>query len=330
MRRPFDPPSLNVSHLTRHCTVGSVLFIMIQTLVFVEMGQSKNDFWLAKAQSADVDKPGSGEKWRVLILASSAILYALTIAFFVYMLVLYTGCVTNDLFIILTIVLCVVITAAQLFGGESCLLSSSIVCIWSAYVVFSAVTKNPDGTCNPSLGNPSYFVVAVGLLVTFLNVAWTGWSYAAERMLVADGRRLQGSAATKNSVTTCASGNKMEERETAPTRDVKGVVIDKEATTEPDIEAQQPQTADPSQSSLKRLTSISNSWRLNIVLATVACWKAVILTHWGMVASDGVVSNPQAGFDAMWLLMSSQWFIMVLHVWTLIAPRLFPGREFSG
>ena len=75
--------------------------------------------------------------------------------------------------------------------------------------------------------------------------------------------------------------------------------------------------------------NFSNSWKLNFVLASVSCWYAMALTGWGSIESGGNVADPLVGKTSMWLIVGSQWFILALYLWTLIAPRLFPGRDFS-
>ena len=73
----------------------------------------------------------------------------------------------------------------------------------------------------------------------------------------------------------------------------------------------------------------SNSWKLNAVLALISCWFAMTLTSWGSIESGGDRANPQVGEVSMWMLIVSQWLFMVLYLWTLVAPRLFPDRDFS-
>ena len=74
---------------------------------------------------------------------------------------------------------------------------------------------------------------------------------------------------------------------------------------------------------------LSNSWRLNIALAAVSCWSAMILTEWGDIQSNGTIANPSVGRVGMWTIIGTQWFVMSLYVWTLLAPRVFPDRDFN-
>ena len=75
----------------------------------------------------------------------------------------------------------------------------------------------------------------------------------------------------------------------------------------------------------------NNVWKLNLVLLLVSCFFTVSLTRWGSVekADGGDASNPQAGHANLWIIIVSQWFTFLLYAWTLVAPRLFPDRDFS-
>ena len=71
------------------------------------------------------------------------------------------------------------------------------------------------------------------------------------------------------------------------------------------------------------------SWRINIMLAMVSCWLAMALTGWGSVSNGGNAANPSVGRVSMWMIIASQWVMFLLYGWTLVAPQLFPNRDFS-
>ena len=73
----------------------------------------------------------------------------------------------------------------------------------------------------------------------------------------------------------------------------------------------------------------SNSWKLNMVLVLISCWFAMALTSWGSIETGGDRANPEVGEASMWMLIASQWLFMIMYLWTLVAPRLFPDRDFS-
>lgn len=73
-------------------------------------------------------------------------------------------------------------------------------------------------------------------------------------------------------------------------------------------------------------------WKLNVVLALISCWVAMTLTGWGTIegAEGGSdAANPQVGRVNMAMIGISQWMAIGLYIWTLVAPRVFPNRDFS-
>ena len=79
-------------------------------------------------------------------------------------------------------------------------------------------------------------------------------------------------------------------------------------------------------------------WKLNVVLALISCWMACMLTGWGSIQGvveqdDGeehhTAANPTVSRVNMAMVAVSQWCALVLYTWTLVAPRLFPDRDFS-
>jgi len=68
----------------------------------------------------------------------------------------------------------------------------------------------------------------------------------------------------------------------------------------------------------------------HFVMAMGCMYMAMILTNWGKSSGDAS-SNTNTGIstESMWIKISSQWFAYVLYVWSLLAPVLFPDRDFS-
>jgi hypothetical protein len=105
---------------------------------------------------------------------------------------------------------------------------------------------------------------------------------------------------------------------------VAGVVTESQTA---DVEVGKTNTA--TENSDEKHDSFNNSWKLNIILALMSCWFAMALTSWGSVQTGGNAANPSVGRVGMWMVVASQWVILALYLWTLVAPTLFPNREFS-
>lgn len=73
----------------------------------------------------------------------------------------------------------------------------------------------------------------------------------------------------------------------------------------------------------------ASTWKINIVLFFVSCWYSMALTGWGSIQGGGNMANPDVHNVSMWMIVTSQWIMYVLYLWSLVAPKLFPDRDFS-
>mmetsp|Transcript_21797 Transcript_21797/g.33114 ORF Transcript_21797/g.33114 Transcript_21797/m.33114 type:complete len:116 (+) Transcript_21797:78-425(+) len=70
-------------------------------------------------------------------------------------------------------------------------------------------------------------------------------------------------------------------------------------------------------------------WKLNAVMALISCWVAMTLTGWGTLEDESQAANPTLGRVNMAIIGVSQWLAIMLYIWTLVAPHVFPDRDFS-
>lgn len=133
---PNDPLFLTV--YLNIARIGAVIFIMFQQIVFVDIAMNWNDGWVEKSNQAEAEEPGSGAKWLYAILVSVVILFTASIAGWILLFIYFGGCTTNTLFIVVTIILCIVITAAQLSGTEASLLTSATITAYATMLCYSA------------------------------------------------------------------------------------------------------------------------------------------------------------------------------------------------
>ena len=105
------------------------------------MAYNWNDSWVVKSDTAEAEEAGSGKKWLVAILVSCVILFTASIVGIVLLFVYFSGCPSNEAFISVTLVMSIIITAAQLIGGEASLLSSAVMTAYASYLCYIA------GTC---------------------------------------------------------------------------------------------------------------------------------------------------------------------------------------
>ena len=66
-----------------------------------------------------------------------------------------------------------------------------------------------------------------------------------------------------------------------------------------------------------------------LVFILISCYYAMVLTNWATLQKDSTLNNPKTGTASYWLQAAAQWACLLLYMWSLIAPKLFPDRDFS-
>jgi serine incorporator 1/3 len=188
-------------------------------------------------------------------------------------------------------------------------------CISTATLLSSlTVGKNPNEQCNPFLGKQDVLGIILGVGMTLISLGWTGWSYTAED-------KIGGKKTLK--------GNLIEEpapKKEGNGRHVAGVVT---GVQDHGSSGDEEEAKNDVNGADVPATGLTNSWKLNLVLGILSCWVAMALTSWGGIQTGGNVANPDVGRVSMWMIITSQWIVLLLYLWSLVAPRLFPDRDFA-
>jgi len=66
----------------------------------------------------------------------------------------------------------------------------------------------------------------------------------------------------------------------------------------------------------------------HFVMLIIAVYTSMMLTDWGTPAA-AQNQKYNLGYASAWLQMSANWVCSLLYMWTLVAPKLFPNRDFS-
>jgi len=312
---PNDP--LFTSIYLNIARVGAVFFILFQQIIFVDIAYNWNDGWVERSNKAESEEIGSGKKWLVSIVVSAAFLFLSSVVGWVLLFYYFGSCGTNVTFISLTITLSLLVTVAQLTGNEGSLLASGLITAYATMLCFSAVSQNSNAECSPKLESGDVLSTVIGIFLTIVSLGYVGWSATAD-----------GAFATTDDDDVEDDGKNRDQKD--PTDDkpkVVGTVINYESTAMADDKESRAEETDEVGKDVPN--TFSNGWKLNVVLATITCWFSMSLTDFGSIQADGVVVNPSIGDITMWIIIGSQWCALLLYVWTLLAPRLFPDRDFS-
>jgi hypothetical protein len=294
---------------------GATLFLLLQQIILIDVAYNWNEDWLDRADQSDRYEYGSGGVWLRAIVATCVAFYSLTILGIGILYRVFNDCPENTWIITLTLLGVIALTGIQLSGQEGSLLTSSVISLYSTYLAYSMVSKNPNASCNPQLGNNDVWGIVIGLTLTAISLAWTGWSWTAEERL-----NVEGVQSTKP-----VDGN-------------TGPQVDNVNLDVPFLNADQQPTAGLVMEQHDENGTGNNSqvWKLNVVMTLICCFVAMTLTAWGtmdeVLAGDdheARAANPTVGRVNMAMIGISQWLAIGLYVWTLVAPKLFPDRDFS-
>ncbi len=288
--------------------LGSAIFIVLQQLILIDLAYRWNDSWLQK-------------EWYAAIIACCLLFFASSVASILAIYHFFANCsLENKVFIILTLVLIIISTAVQLLSQEANLLTSSVISLHVTYLLYSAVSKNPDNYSNISslckppsshLHTHNIWSICVGVFLTFLSLVWTGWAFTSEKNCISNLEEDEMELRNHDFHVPLISDPSSTASTLPSSPDVAGLVY----------------SNDEDGASTNQTTSFLNSiWTLNAGLILVSCWVCVTLTGWGSTSSDDSVGSSRGN---MYIILSSQWVALALYLWTLVAPRLFPDRDFS-
>ena len=66
-----------------------------------------------------------------------------------------------------------------------------------------------------------------------------------------------------------------------------------------------------------------------LIFMLISSYYAMVLTNWATERTGASVSSQKEGSASMWIQASAQWIALLMYIWSLIAPDLFPDRDFS-
>ncbi len=69
----------------------------------------------------------------------------------------------------------------------------------------------------------------------------------------------------------------------------------------------------------------------HLVFALGGAYIAMLFTEWNTITWDNNTTNPEigAGVPSVWVKIVSSWVGIAIYLWTLLAPVLFPNRDFG-
>ncbi|KAI1316068.1 hypothetical protein EDD11_010457 [Mortierella claussenii] len=315
--------------------IGATIFILFGLILLVDFAHTWSETCINKWDQSDTNK------WKFILIGSTMIMYlgAIILTGVMYGYFASSGCGKNIFWITFNLILAVAVTvvgilpAVQEANPKSGLAQSSMVAIYCAYLVMSAVANEPsddDNNCNPlsKARGTRTTTVLMGALFTFLAVA-----YSTSRAATQGGKAMinSGDYAPLSSdsavpmITNPPSGTSMR-RSDALLAAVESGALPVSALDDDDDEDDDENydVRDDEKNGCQYNYSF-----FHIVFAIAAMYISMVLTNWNTftrpAGEDHLILIGQS-WAAVWVKIFSSWICYGLYAFSLLAPVVFPDR----
>ncbi|KAL9407083.1 hypothetical protein Peur_004055 [Populus x canadensis] len=284
----FFLPNEIVSFYESISKFGSGLFLLVQVVLLLDFVHGWNDKWVGYDE----------QFWYAALFAVSFVCYVGTFAFSGLLFHWFTAsgqdCGLNTFFIVTTLIFVFVFAIIALHPAvNGSVLPASVISLYCMYLCYSGLSSEPrEYECN-GLHRHSKAVststLTIGLLTTVLSVV-----YSAVRA---------GSSTTLLSPPSSPRAG----------ADKPLLPLDNKPSEKEEKEKAKPVT-------------YSYSF-FHIIFSLSSMYSAMLLTGWSIsVGESGKLVD--VGWPSVWVRILTGWATAGLYIWSLVAPILFPDREF--
>nr|ABR17762.1 unknown [Picea sitchensis]ABR17907.1 unknown [Picea sitchensis] len=269
---------------------GSGLFLLIQVVLLLDFTHTWNNAWVSKDE----------QFWYIALLVVSLVCYIGTFAFSGLLFHWFNpsgyDCNLNTFFIVVTLSLAFVFAVVALHPKvNGSLLPASVISVYCTYLCYSGLSSEPrDYECNGLHGHVkavSTSTLLLGMITTVLSVVYSAVRAGSSTALLSPPSSPRaGSGKPLLSFDEIEEGHK---------------------NTQKDEE---------------RPVTYSYSF-FHVIFALASMYSAMLLTGWTSSTADGE-KLIGVGWHTVWVRICTEWITAALYIWSLVAPLLFPDREF--
>ncbi|XP_031423913.1 serine incorporator 3 isoform X2 [Clupea harengus] len=318
---------------------GAFCFILIQLVLLVDFAHSWNESWVDKMEKENA------KAWYAALVSVTALNYVLsgiTIVLFYVFFAQPESCALNKFFISFNMLFCIVASIVSVLPKvqesqpRSGLLQSSIITLYTNYLTLSAMTNEPDRTCNPNLlsiiqqmAAPTVAplemevenqtsVIILGTEEPILTSPYLQWWDAQSIVGLAifvlcilySSIRSSNNSQVNKLILASNDSSMMEESST-------GIPEDAE------VESGGPKRVEDNE---RETVQYSYAF-FHFMLFLASLYIMMTLTNW--YSPDADFNSMTSKWTAVWVKITSSWVCLTLYVWTLVAPMIFTNRDFS-
>ncbi len=145
-------------------------YVILQQIILIDFAYNWNDSWVNKAEEH------GGNKWLIILLVTCFVLIGGSYSAIGVMFWQFGHCDSAEVILSLTVVLPTLALIYQVFFVEkrASLLTSAIMMAYATYVCYSALTLNPDKSCNPTIATKYQTLsTVIGMVILVLSMTYS-------------------------------------------------------------------------------------------------------------------------------------------------------------
>ncbi|KAL2090996.1 hypothetical protein ACEWY4_013259 [Coilia grayii] len=313
---------------------GAFCFILIQLVLLIDFAHSWNESWVDRMEKENA------KVWYAALMSVTALNYVLSAVAVTLFYVVYTqpeACALNKFFISFNMLLCTVasivsvLPKVQQSQPRSGLLQSSIITLYTNYLIWSAMTNEPDRVCNPRLLNliqqqmvtPTVSTLETENQTAVIIIGTEEPDIASPYLRWWDAQSIVGLSIFVLCIlySSIRSANTSQvSKLTLSSNDSS--IMEESSTGIPDDAEVESGTARRVEDNERETVQYSYSF-FHFMLFLASLYIMMTLTSW---YSPGVMTSK---WPAVWVKMTSSWVCLSLYVWTLVAPMILTNRDFG-
>ena len=293
------------SNYAKAIMVLSLVFLLFQIIMMIDLSYIMSQRWVAKYDAGK-------SAYAIPLFGCSIILYAAAAYGIIRSYIWFSGCGIGAAAVSITLGLIVLSTLLVFLrtNPNGSILTTGVVAAYATFLTWSGLS-NMDKTCNPLLNKDSTTIahLVFGLIVIAIALLY-----------VSIGK------SSKSSGFVAPKGVDI----------AKGVLEDEDKSGEAYKDEERGKAVENknkengSQDSDLKAYKNNNYIYFHIIMIFASFYMAMILTNWGQPVIDGeTFLQFKASNLSMWIKLGASWAALGIYNWTLLAPKIFPNREFS-
>lgn len=319
--------------------LGAMLFVLLGLILLVDLSHTWVELCLDKAED---DTNANSSIWRYVLVGSTLSMYVAAAAMTIIMYVFFAGstCGMNNAAITINLIAMMIITGLSMSprvqdeNQRAGIGQAAIVAVYCTYLTFSAVCMEPDDKkCNPLIRarGARTTTIVLGAIVTLLTVAYTTTRAATQSFFGNSDGNIKLDDEMPSSSDIIISEQPRARRQMALQQAIAEGSLPASATLDDDSDEEETDSHGGKHvKDDERKGTQYNYSIFHVIFFLATCWVATLLTQSIDPENNSDFTPLGRTYAASWIKIISSWVCYLIYTWSLIAPIVLTGRDFSG